>query len=95
MEDDKGKKVDWFVSINEIEKKIGDVNELNYSNRKRTALMRKLISNSGLCIICGSKYHNELKYNHEDDEICVDCGFVHNNNSLCLFGRKHGDLKII
>lgn len=79
MEDDKRKKVDWLDRINEIEKKIGDVNELNYSKRKRAGLMRRLISNSDLCIICGSKSHNELKYNHEDDEIYVDCGFVHNN----------------
>ncbi len=60
MDYDKGKTVDWFERINEIEKKIGDVNEINYGKRKRAALIRRMISNSSLCTICGSKFHNEL-----------------------------------
>ena len=45
MDYDKGKTVDWFERFNEIEKKIGDVNEINYCKRKRAALIRRMISN--------------------------------------------------
>ena len=38
MINDKGIKVEWLRRINEIEDKIGNINELNYGKRKRAAL---------------------------------------------------------
>ena len=37
--------------------------------RKELAIFRKKLSNSGLCIICGTKFHNEMNYNHENDDV--------------------------
>ena len=83
MINDKGIKEDWLRIINEIEDKISDLNELN-------SLIRRLMSDSGLCVIYGSKAYNELDYNHERDRICEECGFAH-DDSLCIFGRRFGD----
>ncbi len=86
-----GKKDTWINKIKEIENlKVGE-KELNYGKRNRAKIIRGKIESTNICTLCGSKEHNELNYDHNNETICDECGFIH-NNEICLLDRNYGEL---